>query len=207
MSVALFDTVRRMVREELMRLRTAELAVVTDTHPHAASSDSDNYACSVQLRDAGIVLKRVPVATHRIGAASLPTVGELVLVQFVGGDVDHPVIVGSLYNDADRPPLNGDGKAVLHLPAGAADSDAAHIEVNGNGKIALKISMGSTVVTIQDGDPAVSIDAGGNGTISIGSNGAISLESSGNVELKAQGNMTVEAAGKLTLKGATVNIN
>lgn len=207
MSVAMFDTVRRVVREELRRLHMAELGVVTDTHPHASASDADNYACSVQMRDTGIVLKRVPVATHRVGAASLPGIGDMVLVQFVGGQIDAPVIVGSLYNNEDRPPLNGDGKAVLHLPLGAADSDAAHIEVSSNGTIALKISMGSTVVTVQDGDPAVSIDAGGNGKITIGSNGAVSVESSGNVELKAQGNMSIEAAGKLTLKGATVNIN
>jgi phage baseplate assembly protein gpV len=203
----MFDTVRRVVRDEMQRLHTAELGIVTDTHPHASESDTDNYACSVQMRDTGIVLKRVPVATHRVGAASLPGIGDMVLVQFVGGHIDAPVIVGSLYNNEDRPPLNGDGKAVLHLPLGAADSDAAHIEVSSNGTIALKISMGATVVTIQDGDPAVSIDAGGNGKVTIGSNGAISVESSGNVELKAQGNMSIEAAGQLTLKGATVNIN
>ena len=115
------------------------------------------------------------------------------------GDINHPVIIGSLYNNQDRPPLNGDGKAVLHLPSGAADSDAAHIEVSTKDKIALKISMGSTVVTIQDGDPVVSIDAGGNAKVTIGSNGAVTMESSGNVELKAQGNMNIEAAGKLTL--------
>lgn len=207
MSVALLDTMRRVVREELARLRTTELAVVTEAHPHAAESDNDNFACSVQLRDTGIVLKHVPVATHRLGAASLPVAGELVLVQFVGGAVDAPIIIGSLYNDEDRPPLNADGKAVLHLPLGAGDSDAAHIEISANGTRALKVSMGSTVVTVQDDDPAILIDAGGNGTITIDANGAIKVESSGDIELKAGGNMKVEAGGQLTLKGATVNIN
>lgn len=207
MSVALLDTMRRVVREELARLRTTELAVVTEAHPHASESDNDNFACSVQLRDTGIVLKHVPVATHRLGAASLPAVGELVLVQFVGGAVDAPVIIGSLYNDEDRPPLNADGKAVLHLPLGAGDSDAAHIEISANGTRALKVSMGSTVVTVQDDDPAILIDAGGNGTITIDASGAITVESSGDVQLKAGGNMKVEAGGTLTLKGATVNIN
>jgi len=51
--------------------------------------------------------------------------GELVRLA-AGGDVNGPVIVGRLYNDEDRPPANEDGKAVLHLPAGAADSDAVH---------------------------------------------------------------------------------
>jgi phage baseplate assembly protein gpV len=207
MSIAMFDTMRRLVREELSRIRTAELAVVTEQHPHAADSDTDNYACSVQLRDTGLVLKRVPVATHRVGAASLPGVGDLVLVQFVGGDLDAPIILGSLYNDEDRPPVNGDGKAVLHLPLGASDSDAAHIELSSNGTRTLKIAMGTTVVTITDDDPSVSIDIGGNAALTVGSNGAVSVKSSGNIEIKGDGTIDVEAGGTLTLKGATVNIN
>ena len=207
MSIAMFDTMRRIVREELSRIRTAQLAVVTEQHPHAADSDTDNYACSVQLRDTGLVLKRVPVATHRVGAASLPGVGDLVLVQFVGGDLDAPIILGSLYNDEDRPPVNGDGKAVLHLPLGASDSDAAHIELSCNGTRTLKIAMGTTVVTITDDDPSVSIDIGGNAALTVGSNGAVSVKSSGNIEIKADGDLDVKAGGTLTLKGATVNIN
>lgn len=206
-SVGMFDTMRRVVREEMHRFRTAELGIVTDVHPHASESDSDNYSCSVQMRDTGIVLKRVPVITHRVGAASLPEVGAMVLVQFVGGEINAPVIIGSLYNNEDRPPLNGDGKAVLHLPLGASDSDAAHVEISIKDKRVLKIAMGSTVVTIQDDDPAISIDAGGNGTVSIGSNGDIKLESSGNLALKAGGDLKVEAGGTLTLKGGQVKIN
>jgi uncharacterized protein involved in type VI secretion and phage assembly len=206
-SIAMFDTMRRIVREELSRIRTAELAVVTEQHPHAADSDTDNYACSVQLRDTGLVLKRVPVAVHRVGAASLPGVGDLVLVQFVGGDLDAPIILGSLYNDEDRPPVNGDGKAVLHLPLGAADSDAAHIELSSNGTRTLKIAMGSTVVTITDDDPSVNIDVGDNAALTVGSNGAVTIKSSGNIEIKSDGNINVEAGATLTLKGATVNIN
>ncbi len=208
MSLGIYDAVRRVMREELHRLRMAELAVVTDIHPHAADSDADNYACSVQLRDSGIVLKRVPVATPKLGVASIPAAGDLVLVQFIGGDVNAPVIVGSLYNDEDRPPANDDGQLVLHLPLGAGDADAAHVEVTSADTRSLVIRMGSGVtVTIQDDDPVVAIDADGNAGLSIGSNGAITIESSGNVEIRASGNMNVEAGGTLTLKGATVNIN
>ena len=207
MSVSLYDSMRRIVREELARLRTAELAVVTEQHPHASESDTDNYACTVQLRDSGIVLKRVPVATHRTGMVSIPAVGDLVLVQFVGGDVNAPIVIGSLYNDADRPPENDDGQAILHLPLAAGDSDAAHIEVSSKDGPVLVVRMGGTVVTIQDDDPAIEIDVGGNAAVSIGSNGAVKLSSSGNIDVKADGNISIEASGKLTLKGATVNIN
>src|SRR5439155_612113 len=93
-AVALYETVRAIVRDQLATVRTAELGVVQDQHPHASEGDTDNYACTVTLRDSGIVLKKVPVATNRIGAASIPNVGDLVLVQFVGGDIHAPVITG-----------------------------------------------------------------------------------------------------------------
>ncbi len=203
MSIGIYDTVNRMVRAELTRVRTSALARVIEQHP----SDPDNYACSVELRDSGIVLKHVPVLTHKLGMVSIPAEGDLVLVQFVGGDIDAPVIIGSLYNDEDRPPENEDGQAILQLPLNASESDAAHIEVSTKKSAVLKISMGSTVVTIQDGDPAISIDAGGNAKLTIGSNGALKIESSSDIELKGSGNVKIEAGGQLTLKGATVNIN
>ena len=203
MSIGIYDTVNRMVRAELTRVRTSALARVTDQHP----SDPDNYACTVELRDSGIVLKHVPLLVHKLGMVSIPAVGDLVLVHFVGGDIDAPVILGSLYNDEDRPPENEDGQAILHLPLNASESDAAHVEVGTKDKPVLKISMGSTVVTIQDGDPTISIDAGGNAKLTIGSNGALKIESSGDIELKGSGNVKIEAGGQLTLKGSVVNIN
>jgi phage baseplate assembly protein gpV len=206
-SVAVFDAVRRIVQEELARLRTAELGIVTEQHPHESDSDSENYSCSVELRNSGIVLRRVPVATSRIGMVSIPAVGDLVLVQFIAGSVDSPVIVGSLYNNQDRPPPNKDGQAILHLPPGAADSSAARLELSTADGPVLVVRMGSTVVTIQDDDPAVTIDVGGNAGLEIGSNGAIKVQSGANIEMKGSGNIDIEASGTLTLKGATVNIN
>ena len=207
MTLTLYESIQRIVKQELSQVRTAELATVQDLHPHASASDTDNYACTVVLRNSQIVLKHVPVATGRIGAASIPAVGELVLVQFIGGDVNAPVIVGRLYNDEDRPPENDDGKAVLHLPLGAGDSDAVHLELQSGDTRKLLLKLGSGLeLTLQDDDPTVKIDVGGNATLTIGSDGAVSLKSQGKVELKGN-EISVEAQGQLTLKGATVNIN
>ena len=113
MTLTLYETIQRIVQAELRRIHTAELAIVQEQHPHAGDSDQDNYACTVQLRNSGIILKEVPVATARIGQASIPAVGNLVLVQFVGGNINAPVITGSLYNDEERPPVNDDGQIIL----------------------------------------------------------------------------------------------
>jgi uncharacterized protein involved in type VI secretion and phage assembly len=207
-TLTLFETIRRIVQEELGRIRTAELAIVEEQHPHESGSDMDNYACTVRLRDSGIVLRQAPVATQRIGSVSVPAVGEMVLVQFIGGDINAPIIVGRLYNDEDRPPVNADGQAILHTPLGAGDSDAVHIELHSVEKRELVIKLGSGLaITARDDDPVLELSVdGGKATLTVGRDGAVTLESSGAVEIKGS-EVTVEAQGTLTLKGATVNIN
>jgi uncharacterized protein involved in type VI secretion and phage assembly len=207
-TLSLFETIQRIVQQELGRLRIAELAIVQEQHPHASDGDQDNYACTVRLRNTGLVLKQVPVATGRIGHACIPAVGDLVLVQFIGGDINAPIITGSLYNDEDRPPPNDDGQAILHLPLQAGDSDAVHIELHSGAQRALKITLGSGVeINIQDDDPAVKIDVdGGRAVLQIDRDGAVQLESQGKLQIKAS-EISVEAQGTLDLKGATINLN
>ncbi|MBI5015287.1 MAG: Rhs element Vgr protein [Deltaproteobacteria bacterium] len=214
--MTLYETIRRLVREEVGQVRTAELGVVQAQHPHASDSDTDNYACTVELRDSGIVLKQVPVATQRIGSVSIPAVGELVLVQFVGGDLNAPVITGRLYNEEDRPPSSDDGQWILHLPLGAGDSDAVHVELHSTDKRELLLKLGSALtLTLKDDDPVVEIDVDGgkaalaiarDGGVTITSQGSLKVEASTDVALKGA-NVKVEASGELTLKGAVVNIN
>jgi uncharacterized protein involved in type VI secretion and phage assembly len=206
-TLTLFESIQQIVREELGRLRTAELATVQSQHPHSSSGDNDNYACTVVLRDSGIVLGHVPVATGRIGVASIPAVGELVLVQFLNGDVNAPVIVGRLYNDEDRPPENDDGQAILHLPLGASDDDAVHCELHSNGSRKAIVKLGSGLdLTVQDDDPAVHLDIGGNATLKIAKDGTVEIKGK-DVKLEGSGDVQIKASGQLTLKGSTVNIN
>ncbi|MCC6166171.1 MAG: Rhs element Vgr protein [Caldilineaceae bacterium] len=212
----LYETIRRIVQEELCTLRTAELGVVQEQHPHAADGDTDNYGCTVVLRNSGIVLAQVPVATPRIGHASIPAVGDLVLVQFLGGDVNAPVIVGSLYNDEDRPPLNDAGQVALHLPLGAADGDAVKLLLQSGDTRTVELALGSGLtVQLQDDDPVVKLEVdGGKATVQIDRDGAVSVKAQGDITVETQGNLSVkateikvEAQATLTLKGATVNIN
>jgi uncharacterized protein involved in type VI secretion and phage assembly len=206
-TLSLYETIQRIVQAELRRVHTAELAAVQEQHSHAEASDQDNYSCTVKLRNSGLVLKAVPVATPRIGQVSIPAVGDLVLVQFVGGDINAPIIVGSLYNDADRPPANANGQSILHLPFDGGDSDAVHIEVNSDGKREINIKLGSGVeINLRDDDPAVKIAVGSSATVQIDSDGAINLESQGKIAIKGN-EITIEAQAQLKLKGATIDLN
>jgi uncharacterized protein involved in type VI secretion and phage assembly len=206
--MALFDTIRRIVEEEMRRVRTIELAVVQERHPHADGSDKDNYACTVQLRDSGIVLKKVPVAVSRVGAACLPEVGNLVLVQFFGGNINGPVITGCVYNEQERPPISSDGQQILHVPLAAQDADAVHIEVQSGGsrKIAIKLGNGISVC-LQDDDPAVELKVDSDkAVVTIAKDGSVSLESKGDIKIKGK-TVSIESEQGLTLKGQRVDIN
>jgi phage baseplate assembly protein gpV len=215
-TVNLYETIQRIVQDELRRLRGAELAVVQEQHPHASDSDKDNYACTVVLRDTQQVLARVPVATGRKGQASIPDVGDLVLVQFIGGDINAPIIIGSLYNDEDRPPPNDAGQVILHLPLGAAESDAVHFKLQSSEAREIELMLGSgLVVQLKDDDPVVQVEIdGGKASIQIDRDGAVAINTSAEMNLISKGalniegnEVNVEAQGALNLKGATVNIN
>jgi len=209
MSLTLYETVQRIVQQELGQVRTAELALVREQHSHSDSSDNENYTCTVELRNSALVLKRVPVATSQIGAVSIPDVGELVLVQFIGGDINSPVITGCLYNDQDRPPKNSNGQNIMHLPLAAGDDDAVHIELNSGDKREINIKLGSGLeVKLKDDDPAVELNVGGgNATLSIAKDGGIKVDSKGDISIHGN-QVKIEADSTLTLKGqSAVNIN
>lgn len=215
MTATLYDTIRRIVQEELGQVRTAELAVVEEQHPHASEGDHDNYGCTVRLRDSGIVLRQVPVATQRIGAVSIPAVGELVLVQFLGGRIGAPVITGRLYNDEDRPPPNDDGQAILHLPLGAEEGDAVHVELRSGDRRELVFQLGEGLAaTLRDDDPVIELSVdGGKAKLTVGRDGTVTLESEGDLQVKAgdvklEGKaISIKASGDLKLEGATINLN
>ena len=207
---------RRLIREEVQMLRAAELGVVQSQHPHESDGDSDNYAVTVRLRDTGIVLGKVPVATTRLGAVAIPPVGALVLVQFIGGDVNAPVVTGTFYTDEDRPPANADGQVIWNLPADASPDDALRLEVSSADKKSVVLKLASAVtVEIKDDDPAVSIDVGGNAQVTIDSDGKVTITSaqsleikaSSNMKLEAQGNFDLKAGGNMTIKGSVINLN
>jgi len=206
---------RRIIREEMLALRLVELAVVQESHPHADAGDDDNYACTIRLRDTGLVLPRVPVATPRKGVTAIPDVGDLVLVQFIGGNINAPVITGSVYNDEDRPPTSKTGQISVTLPIDAADAEGVHARLTTADERSATLSLGSALkIELKDDDPVVTIDVNdgaasltiaSDGTLTIKSDKAIVLEG-GEVTIKGT-KITAEAQGEMTLKGSTINLN
>jgi type VI secretion system secreted protein VgrG len=74
-------------------------------HQHANGAGTlDTEADSAWVRVASNWAGNGPGSVQQCGTVGLPRVGTEVLVNFLGGDPDKPVIVGQLYNEVAEPP-------------------------------------------------------------------------------------------------------
>lgn len=176
----LIDVLRAIVRDELRTLKLADLGVVTSVFPHA-EGDTNNHECNVKLRHTELELRKVPIATPHVGLVSAPRVGDLVLVSYVGGDPNRPIVTGRLYSNEANPPEHAEHELVLQVPFEGETSLKIDAEQS------VIVTTGKNVVTIRkDGD------------IEIKGEADLKLEVSGNVELKCA-DCTIDASGEVSL--------
>jgi phage baseplate assembly protein gpV len=212
------DTIQAIIRQEMARVRVADLGVVEAVRSHAADGDKDNYGCDVRLKNSNLLLKRVPIATQHVGSVAAPTVGDLVLLTYDKGDVNQPVLIGRLYSDAARPPVNETGEILTRLPLGE-DDDATLVSLlrNVGGERQAKLQMAPKVTVMAD-DGSIQATAGKNelvieqpggsgGTVTItAGRSTITLNQDGDITVEAAGNLTLKATGDLKLEGTNVTV-
>ena len=197
----LYDTLQKLVRHELRTRRFAEMGQVQKVYP----SDPGNYDADVVLHATDLVLRHVPVLTPRKGYASLPEVGDLVMLQFMGGDVNRPVIVGTLYNGDDRPPENQENDWVLQLPSGPDDKTSGlRVELRQSDPIGFTVSLKGDKfeLVVQDDDPVAKLTIAQT-VLTIDGSGNVKLEGAGDVLVKASGDLKFEAGGAAEIKAGT----
>jgi uncharacterized protein involved in type VI secretion and phage assembly len=205
---AIVPAIRAIIREELAARRMIELGVVTQVFSNADGSTDGRLEVHVRLRGSAVELQRVPVAVGRRGLAVVPRVDDLVVIGFVGGDLNAPVVLGSVYDEQVAPPTGDPDEIVYAVPDDAADGKRRfELKLPNDRTITvedakLTITMGSTVVTVE-ADGAISLESGGDMTLK--SSGALKLEASGDVTIKGA-SVTAEASGAAKLKGATTTI-
>ena len=206
------DVIQQIARGEARTRPLMALGTVTSVR---GSNGEKDHACTVALRDTGLVLPRVPIATGVIGAVALPSEGDLVAVLFAEGDYHDPIVIGRLYAADVDPPPHGPGEAVLSLPGGeTADDKRIDIRVTtpGDGSRALTVTLdGSVAVEVEISDNRVRLTAQ-DATIEVqqtgGSDGTIRLEvGEAKAELKQNGDVSIETSGTLKLKANKVEIS
>lgn len=215
------ETIQAIVRHELARVRITDLGVVEKVRSHADAGDDDNYGCDVRLKNSGLLLKRVPIATQNIGSVAAPRVGELVMVAYDKGDVNQPIVIGRLYTDGDRPPANLVGEMITRIPLEEPDDRtllAAFRNLPDASPPREAILQLAPKVTVQATDGTVKAVAGGNelvidqqggsgGTVTVkAGRSTITMSQDGDVTVESAGSLTLKATGDLVLEGMNVTV-
>jgi phage baseplate assembly protein gpV len=217
----IINTLQEIIRHELRSVRVTELGVVEEVFPHGDENDDDNYGCDVQLKNSGLLLKRVPVATGHVGTAAIPNIGDLVVVAFDQGDVNQPIVIGRLYNDDDRPPLNHTDELIFRQPLAQDDnktikgairniadnSPPREIIVEMPPKITVRITDGSVRATAGKTEMVLDQPDGGGGKVTVVTGRTkIVMNQDGDVSVEAAQGMSLKAASDPSLEGVNVSI-
>ena len=217
----IISTLQEIVRQELRGIRIAELGLVEKVYPHKDSSDADNYACDVRLKNSGLLLKRVPVATGHIGTAAIPNKGDLVLLTFEKGDINQPIIIGRMYNDDDRPPLNKPDEVIFRLPLEKADNDSILASIKNHAdqspprevllqmppKLTVKITDGTVTATAGKTEMKLDNPNAGGGKVTVFAGGTkIEMNQDGDVKIEVMGSMSIKANGSLEMEAASISL-
>lgn len=147
-----------------------------------------------------------PMAGNGRGIYFLPEVDDEVLLAFEHGSIEHPYVVGSLWNGKDQPhESNSDGSNdnrsiksrsghVVRLCDKSGSESIEIIDKSGNNKIVICTS-GNKILMEATGDIEITSQTGN-----------IKLSAVG-IELKAQANVDISANAQVNIKGTLVNIN
>ncbi len=204
---SMIEVIRKIVESEIKKIHIAEIGVVTSIFPHSSDSDKDNYECNVKLKYKDLELRKVPVATQHIGLANTPNIDDLVLVSFVNGNINSPVVVGRLYTDEDRPPVNEE-EEVVYIPPYSKSSGLRRVHMEFPGGMLL--SFTDDDVTVKAGKTTLKLNR--DGDIQIESNAKVNVESQGdmsfsaqNINIESQLDMSFSAGGTISM-GSGLNL-
>ncbi|AGP41410.1 phage baseplate assembly protein V [Sorangium cellulosum] len=188
---AIVPSLRALIRAELAALRLPELGVVTRVYTNDGGKGEVANEVDLRLRGSTLELQRVPVLVGRLGFSCVPRVDDLVMIAFAGGDLNAPVVIGSLYDERVLAPDAGPDELVYTVPDDARD---------GARRVELQLPNGRAI-TIEDAKVTIAM---GKTTITVEADGAITLEAGGDLTLKAGGNIALEAKGTASVKGSSV---
>jgi phage protein D/phage baseplate assembly protein gpV len=119
----------------------------------------------------------VPMAGDDRGIYFLPEIGDEVLVAFDQGNINRPVVVGSLWNGQARPPEQNSGLNARKVIRSRSGMQIVFDETPGSEQLTLTNSSGSSI-TLDDANGDIVIEAQGNVKIKSGAGGKVQLNPS-----------------------------
>lgn len=123
-----------------------------------------------------------PLAGDQTGFFTMPEVGDMVAVAFINDDLNAPLMLGALWNGAQKPPSDKPTERMF-------------------------ISRKGHAITLSDGDDDGIIlkDTHGN-TITLNKDG-ITIVTEKDLKITVGGETTFETTGEATIKGAPIQLN
>lgn len=162
-----------------------------------------------------------PYAGNGYGVLFIPEVGDEVLVSFVHGDMNEPVVLGGLYNSVDLPPAFKQGdtedKKLIRTRAGhelrfddGSSSRAVEVKTAAGHTATFDDQAKSITIRSTDGHTVILDDQGKKVTIQSSGGHSLTLDDTGrSVALRHSGgraSIQFDAAGNVNIQGAIVTI-
>ena len=154
-------------------------------------------------------------AGNKWGTLNIPRVGQEVVVTFVNGDPDQPLVIGSVYNSTHMPPVSlpegknyagmksrsvkGDGGSANELSlddSGSGEQIKLHAKKDYNTTVGNNLTSSVTADATYNVDGNSSSTVKGNSTASVMGNSSSSVQ--GNHDYSVKGNRTGTVSGDLT---------
>jgi type VI secretion system secreted protein VgrG len=154
----------------------------------------DRHGASNETSSAWLRVATPMAGGNGRGMIFLPRVGDEVLVSFLEGDPDQPLIIGSLYNASNTPPYSlSANKTVSTIRS--IGSKAQPTQIN---EIMFDDKAGSQIFTIQAAKD-LNVVAANNTTFTVGNN--LSFATTGSATLSAGTSLGIQAGTQTTFTG------
>ncbi len=152
----------------------------------------------------------IPFAGKEMGVYFIPDVGDEVIVAFLGGQLEKPVIVGGVWSKSVKPPMaNEEGKNLTKMIKTKSGHELTFFDEDDKGKITVKSSKGYVMEMDDEKEKLTLKDPKGKNKMEMSSkDGKITVEAEKKIELKSGGSsIIIDGTGnKITIKSNTVEV-
>ena len=136
-----------------------------------------------------------PMAGKEMGLVIYPEKDDEVLLDFVNGNVNTPVIIGSLFNGKEKPPFdNADGENNIRTFVSRSGHVIEVDDKSGSEKITITDKSGGLVIEMDSSKETITITSKGDINIKADSNFKVEAK---DIEMKAGSNATFKAGSAL----------
>jgi len=154
-----------------------------------------------------------PGAGDKYGFSLIPEVGDEVMVIFGNGVINHPYILGGVWNGkTELPPAVKSASENHKIKAWQTPGGHSIVFYDDNNKKIEILTNDGRKITLDDSNKKISIETSSckieleDQNLTIKAGGKIEIDAS-NIKLKANGNIEIDASGEVKINGAIIRLN